>query len=105
VSALVDLKGFSHAEFRSFRQRFRPIQIPGEPITPQGQLVSSFVHENHIPGNPVSPGDLVSDFVHTLEQVGPPITPQGQIVSDFVHELHNPTTTSIGLGADGFLIT
>ena len=49
-------------------------------------------------------GHLVSDFVHTVQQQGPPITPQGQIVNDFVHELHNPTTTLIGLGADGFLI-
>jgi hypothetical protein len=76
--------------------------IPGEPVTPQGQLVSSFVHDNHIPGNPVSPGDLVSDFVHSIP--GEPVIPQGQIVSDFVHELHNPTTTFTGL-ADFGLIT
>jgi hypothetical protein len=49
-------------------------------------------------------GHFVSDFVHTLEQVGPPITPQGQIVSDFVHDLHNPITTFTVL-ADFGLIT
>lgn len=72
--------------------------IPSDPIGPQGQLVSSFIHEINIPGNPIAPGQLVSDFVHTLEQGGPPITPQGQLVSEFVHELHNPIT-------DGFFIT
>lgn len=69
--------------------------IPGEPIVPQGQLVSSFIHETNIPGNPVAPGDLVSDFVHSIQTPGEPVTPQ--IVSDFVHELHNPI-------ADGFLV-
>ena len=81
--------------------------IPVDPITPQGLLVSSFVHDLHlhIPPDPISPGDLVSDFVHSIIPQDP-ITPQGQIVNDFVHELHHPTTTLIGLGADpGFLIT
>ena len=69
--------------------------IPSDPIVPQGQLVSSFIHENHIPGNPVAPGDLVSDFAHSVHTPGEPVTPQ--IISEYVHELHNPIT-------DGFLI-
>jgi len=62
----------------------------GPPITPQGQFVSSFIHEINIPGNPVTPGDLISDFVHSVQTPGEPNTPQ--IVSDFVHDLHNPIT-------------
>ena len=70
--------------------------IPSDPVTPQGQLLSSFIHEINIPGNPIAPGDLISEFVHSIQTAGEPITPQ--MVSDFVHELHNPVS-------DGFLIT
>ena len=69
--------------------------IPGDPVRPLGQLLSSFIHEIHIPPNPITPGDIISDFVHSI-QPGDPVTPQ--IVSDFIHQLHNPIT-------DGFLIT
>jgi hypothetical protein len=82
--------------------------IPQEPTTPQGQLVSSFVHAL-IPGDPYHPGEpyIPGEPYHPSDpyQPGDPIEPLGQIVSDFVHELHHPTTTLIGLGADPGLIT
>jgi hypothetical protein len=64
---------------------------PSEPLEPQGQTVSAFVHETQIPGNPVTPqGLLVSEFVHAIP--GDPTEPQGLLVSSFVHELHEPSS-------------
>lgn len=57
-----------------------------------GSLVSSFVH-SFTPSEPIQPqGQAVSSFVHELHAIPPnPITPQGQVVSSFVHELHDPS--------------
>lgn len=54
-----------------------------------GQLVSSVVQDNHIPGNPITPPG------HVIDQIAYPGDPSlhfGQAVSDFIHDLHNPVT-------------
>ena len=68
----------------------------GTPSGPEhGPTVSGFAQQHFVPPNPIIPqGELVSEFVHDLHLVPPnPIIPQGQLVSEFVHDLHEPTTT------------
>ena len=69
--------------------------LPPNPVEPQGQLVSDFVHDHHYPTDPIHPqGELVSHFVHGLDELPPnPVEPQGQLVSGFVHILHEPDAT------------